>query len=157
MKILTVIVLLLLSLSSYAAESYFCTITEVIEAKFEYGKWLNTNVHDGKGVYQVVIDGEKATVIEKIAERNESYPIETSCKLIGGTVGYRCKKFTKITPYGEKYFINLEPSLNEITIDAQYTMRNMDDYSADFRRKNSKYFNGIRMGFTKSYGRCIKH
>lgn len=157
MKIILMTILLLSFSSGFASESYLCSISEVIEAKFKHGRWINTNVHDGQGVYRVVIDGKKATVNEKIAESNKLYPIETSCKFVGGTAGYVCKTFTKITPYGEKYLIHIYPELNEITIDAQYSMREMDAFNTKFKGENRKYFDDITMGFTKSYGKCTKY
>ena len=89
MKVLFITAIISISFNCLAAESYLCSITESIEAKFKHGKWINTKVIDGKGAYRVVIDGKNATVIEKIAERNNSYPIETSCAFVGGTAGYK--------------------------------------------------------------------
>ena len=146
----------MLSPACFASDIYQCKITEVVQAKFKHGKWIKTDTYKGKAEYFIEVNEDIAMLREKVAEYNELYPIKTSCSYKGGTAGYSCNKFTKITPYGEKYRINFYPSLNEITIDAQYTMREMIAYSKEYRNKNRKYFSDITMGFTKSYGKCKK-
>lgn len=150
------ILLIVLTPTCFAADFYQCNITEVIQAKFKHGKWVKTDITDGKAVYFIEVNGDRAELIEKKSENNNLYPIQTSCHFVGGTAGYVCDEFLKLVPNAERYNINFYPSLNEITISASYTMKEFIAYSKESRNKNSKYFNDITLSITESYGKCIR-
>ena len=137
----------------FASDTYICSITEEIEAEFDKGKWINTSTSNGSGVFRVIRDNKKATVIE---QGSDSDRIETSCDFVGGTIGYSCKEFKKITPYGESIKISFFPMLNEITIQSEITMRDMAAFDTN-APKNKKFFDDVRFKIKMSYGKCVEY
>ena len=141
------------TVNAYASETFICSISESIEAEFKHGKWINTAVNDGRSIFRVTINNKKAEVVE---QGNYGDNIKTECNLVGGTIGYKCDDHVKLTPYAERFKIQLFPlGLKEITIDSEFSMRDIAAYDSTAQTTN-KYFSQIHIKTTKSYGKCVE-
>lgn len=152
-KYLLTLLPMFLTVNAFSSETYICSISEAIEVEFKHGKWINTAIDNGRGIFRVTINNKKAQVVE---QGNGNDGIKTECNLVGGTVGYKCEDSVKITPKGERFKIQLFPlGLKELTIDSEFSMRDMAAYDSNSKTTN-KYFNQVHIKTTKSYGKCVE-
>lgn len=141
------------TINAYASEIFICSISESIEAEFKHGKWINTAVYNGHGIFRVTINNKKAEVVE---QGNYGESIKTECNFVGGTIGFKCDDHVKLTPYAERFKVQLFPlGLKEITIDSEFSMRDMAAYDSNLQATN-KYFSQVHIKTTKSYGKCVE-
>lgn len=56
---------MLLPTGVFASDTYICSISEEIEAEFDKGEWVttSTSTSNGTGVFRVISDNKKASVI----------------------------------------------------------------------------------------------
>ena len=51
--------------TAQATETYICNISETIKAEFKKGKWVQTSVSSGEGIFRVTVEGSLAEIVEQ--------------------------------------------------------------------------------------------